>query len=145
MSGSADAVEAREAFGQEADEEGGGETDHVQVVAFDPLDERGAESLDRVRARAVLPFARRDVRSEIASRQGPERDTGDLVVKLLPAGGDEAEPRDDLVCRAGQRPEHLGSVLGAGSLAVDATGADDRGVDPEHRPVAGPVRNRAGL
>jgi hypothetical protein len=41
MAGLAEAVDAREAGGEEADEEGGGEADDVQVVALDALDEGG--------------------------------------------------------------------------------------------------------
>src|SRR5436190_14848253 len=97
MSRSADAVVAGEARGEEADQEGSREADHVQVVAFGALDERGAEALDRIRAGAVLPLAARDVGGDVARGHGAERHAGDLVLDLLPAGRDQTEPRDDLV------------------------------------------------
>ena len=53
---SAEAVDAREAVGEEADEQRGRQADDVQVVALDPLDEARAEPLDRIGARPSLPL-----------------------------------------------------------------------------------------
>ena len=53
---------------EDLQERGRREADDVQVVAFDPLDERGAAALDRVPARAPLPLAARP-----RTRRAPRR------------------------------------------------------------------------
>src|SRR5438874_2191765 len=68
----ADPVDAGEARREQLDERCGRETHDVQVVAVDAADEAGAAALDRVGARATLPFAARHVRGEVARRQRPE-------------------------------------------------------------------------
>src|SRR5205085_4969672 len=131
-----DAVRPCEALREEADQQRGRKTDHVQVVALDALDEARAQALDRVRARAALPLAARDIHRDVARGQRTEGDASDLVAKLLPARRDQTEPRDDLVRVAAERVEHLGRLFGAARLAVQATPADDGRVDPEHRAIA---------
>src|SRR6476660_10160937 len=97
---SADPVRACEAMGEQPDQEGCREADHVQVVALDALDQSGAEPLDRVRAGTVLPLAARHVCADVARVQRTERDRRDLVVELFPRGCEQAKARDDLVRRA---------------------------------------------
>ena len=53
-----EAVGAREALREEPDEQRGGQADDVEVVAFDPLDERRAAALDRVRRPPAPPTRR---------------------------------------------------------------------------------------
>ena len=48
---------AGEAVREQSHEQRGRQADDVQVVALDPLDEGGAEALDRVAAGAALPLA----------------------------------------------------------------------------------------
>src|SRR5262245_19772050 len=81
---SAVAVYARQAPGEEPDEQRRGEPDDVQVVALDPLDERGAEALDRVRPRPTLPLAARHVPLDVARAERPERHERRLPPALLP-------------------------------------------------------------
>src|SRR5438876_12149964 len=76
---SAEAVHAREALGEQAHQERAGKPDHVQVVAFDALDERGADALDRVRAGSALPLPCPYVRRDIARVERTEPDRSDLV------------------------------------------------------------------
>src|ERR1043165_4949769 len=66
------AVGSRAALREQIDENRRGEADHVQVVAFDPLHERGAETLDRVAAGAPAPLLACDVEAELPGRQRPE-------------------------------------------------------------------------
>ena len=79
-------VRPRKPLGEQADEQRAGQTDDVQVVALDPLDEAAAEPLDRVGAGAALPLAaarrRRRCRAASASRK---RDGGRVVLDDLPA------------------------------------------------------------
>src|SRR5207244_12699859 len=82
--GSAEAVRAREAFRQEADQQRDREADDVQVVALDRADERRTQALDRVGAGAALPLAARDVVAEITRRQRPEGHPGRRVLEHLP-------------------------------------------------------------
>src|SRR5262249_61401649 len=93
----ADPVQPGEPFGEQPDEQRGRESDDVQVVAVDPFDQTGAETLDRVGTRASLPLAGGDVRSDVAGGQRPEGDTGRLGVQFLPGGGEQAEAGNDLV------------------------------------------------
>ena len=83
---SAEAVDAGETLGEQPDEQRGREADDVQVVALDPLDERGAEALDRVGAGAALPLAgsRRSARGRAAS-SGRKVTRVDLVVRPPPS------------------------------------------------------------
>jgi hypothetical protein len=58
----AKAVDAGKALREQADQERCRQPDEVQVVAFDPLDERGAQALDRIAAGTLTthdPFVRR--------------------------------------------------------------------------------------
>src|SRR5215475_15151728 len=61
----AKAVGAREALREQIDEDRRREADHVQVIAFDPLHERGTDALDRVAACAPAPLLGRDVETEL--------------------------------------------------------------------------------
>ena len=58
---SAEAVRCPGTSRRAGGQEGGGQADDVQVVAFDALDERCAAALDRVAAGAALPLAAGDV------------------------------------------------------------------------------------
>src|SRR5262249_19004464 len=90
-------VDAREALRQKTHQRRRRKPPDVEVVALDPLDERGADALDRVRARAPLPLSRHDVRRDVAGVERPEGHARDGVLDRLPAGRDEAEPGDDVV------------------------------------------------
>src|SRR5262245_54156207 len=59
---------------EQPEEQRARETDDVEVVAFDPLDEAAAEPLDRVRAGPPLPLAARDVRRDRVLADGSEGD-----------------------------------------------------------------------
>src|SRR4029450_3510753 len=78
------AVGAGETLCEQVDEKGSRKADHVQVVTFDPLHERGTEALDRVAACALTPFLARDVEAELPRRQCAERHAGDRVPHLIP-------------------------------------------------------------
>ena len=89
------------------------QADDVEVVALDARDERGADALDGVAARAALPLAGRDVPVEQRGARRAEVDLGDLdrgVDELAVA--DEGDPADDLVGAAGQARDEL-ARLGA--------------------------------
>src|SRR5437868_3849863 len=101
------AVQPREALGEERDERRRGETDDVEVVALDALDERGAAPLNRVPAGAAFPLARRELPREVARAQGTEGDERRLRADLLPRRSAQAEAGDDLVRAAGEQLEHL--------------------------------------
>src|SRR5262245_64478153 len=64
---------------EQREEERPGESDDVQVVALDPLDEAAAEALDGVCARSTLPFAARQIRAQRLRREEPESDIGPIV------------------------------------------------------------------
>src|SRR5919108_3299169 len=132
---SADAVGAREAGREEADEERRREADDVQVVAFDALHEGGAAARDRVGARAVAPLARRDVAGHVAGREFTERDAGLLVLDDLPGRRHEAETRHDRVRPAAEAPEHGGRLLLRAGLPEDLAVQDDGRVHAEHGPL----------
>src|SRR5581483_7959252 len=121
------------------------QADHVEVVAVDPLDERGADALDRIGAGAALPLAGRDVGRDVARVERPEHDARDLVLDLLPGRGPQTQPGDDLVRLAAERVEHRRRILRPRRLAVDAAGADDGRVDAEHGPLPGPAGDRRRL
>src|SRR5439155_1232755 len=77
-------------------------------------------------------FAAREVAGEVPCVQRPERDTRHLSVHLLPGGGDQGQPRDDLVRLPGQALEHRLCVFLVLGLAVDAPAADHLRVAAEH-------------
>ena len=143
---SAEAVGAREALREDADEQRGRQADDVQVVALDPLDERGAAALDRVAAGASLPLAERQVRGEVARRQGPEGDAASSSCSTSSQPGVIRQRPETTTC---VRPASASSIsLGVGEvgrLAVRAPVEDDGGVDAEHGPVAGVLRHGARL
>ena len=95
--GLADAVDARKAFHEQTDEQRHRQPDDVQVVAFDPFDERRAPALDGVGARPPFPLAGRDIRGDVPPRQRPERDERRRRFDYLPVRAQEAEPGDDRV------------------------------------------------
>src|SRR5207247_10537459 len=142
---SAQAVGAREALREQADEDRRREADDVEVVALDPLHEGGATALDGLAAGAALPLAARDVRGQVARRQRPERDPRLVVCDRLPAPRDEREARDDLVRTAGKRLEHRPRFLRSRRLSVDPSVEHDLGVDAEDRTLAGLARYRSRL
>src|SRR5437870_4913441 len=126
---SADAVDAWEALREGAHEKGGRQADDVQVVAFDAGDECGAATLDRIGARAALPFAARDVRTEVAWGQRAEIDERRICVGGLPGRRDKAETGDDGVAPPGERFEHALGVARIAGLPVDTASEHDRRVD----------------
>src|SRR5919204_2171475 len=87
----AEAVGPREALRQEADEQGSRQSDDVQVIAVDALDQRRAEPLDRVAARARVPLSASDVVSDVARRHLTERHARDLTATLLPRARQQTE------------------------------------------------------
>src|SRR5580700_10098733 len=97
------AVDAGKMPCKEPDEQGTGQADDVQIVAVDPLDETGAETLDRVGAGSPLPLACCQIALDVGGAERAEGDGRRLGVQLLPVGGAEAETRDDLVCPAAER------------------------------------------
>src|SRR5688572_7075069 len=142
---SAEAVRAREALREEADEQRRRQADDVQVVALDLLDEGGAAALDRIPAGASLPLAVRQVVGELTRRELPEGDARGVVLDDLPARREQAEARDDDMRLACELLEHLLRLLGARGLAVDPAAERDRGVDAQHRTVACLRSDRARL
>ena len=117
----------------------------VQVVALDPLDERAAQPLDRIGARALAPLLGADVTGDVPGRQGPERDARRFAMELLPRRSPQTQPGDDLVGRPGERLEHSLGVRRIGRLAEDLTVAEHDRVDPEHRSLVGQTGERARL
>src|SRR5947209_12297305 len=91
------AVQPGEALGEERDQRRRRKPDDVEVIALDALDERRAASLNRVPAGASFPFARREIRREVARSQSAERDEGRLRAQLLPRVRAQAEAGDHLV------------------------------------------------
>src|SRR5262249_13793635 len=132
----AEAVHAGKVLGQEPDQQGARETDDVEVVAFDPLDERGAEPLDRVGTGAVAPLAASKVVRDVGVVERTEGDERRFGVELLPGSPPQAEPRDDLVLPARERLEHSASVLVVLGLPELLAATEDDGVDREHRAPA---------
>ena len=144
MAGLAEAVRAWEALRQEADEEGGWEADDVQVVAFDALDERRAEALDRIR-RPRGPPTRRCSRSGRGRAPSTRRNVTS-VVSLCSSSQrrrPQAEAGDDLVRPARQPLEHRLRRTRIRGLAERLTVDNDLGVDPEHRADSPPSTERA--
>src|SRR5437773_12420 len=83
--GSADPVGTGEARREQAHQQRRREADDVQVVALDSLDERGAATLDRVRARAVSPLAGAEIGADVARAERAERHPRDGVLDDLDA------------------------------------------------------------
>ncbi len=79
-------------LGQQPDEQRGGKTDDVQVVALDPAHEPRAAALDRIGACAALPFAGGQVVVDLPRGQRTELHTGRVVLEQLDARAEEAEP-----------------------------------------------------
>src|SRR5262245_42491554 len=120
-----------EPLGEKADEKSGGEPHDVQIVALDPLDEGGAGSLDRIAAGAPLPFAQREVGSDLAVGERAEDDRCRLVLDDLPLLGAETQARDDLVRLPRKGAEHRPRGRRVSGLAEDAAFEDDRRIDAE--------------
>src|SRR5947208_16853407 len=93
MAGLAKAVRSGEALREEADEAGGGEADDVEVVPFDPIDERRAEALNRVPARPTLPLPGRDVSRHVPRCPRTKADARHGVLDLPPTRNDVGEAR----------------------------------------------------
>src|SRR5262249_34969111 len=128
-------VRTREAAGEQIDKDRGREADHVQVVALDPLDERGPEALDRIAAGTIAPLLAHDVEAELPRGQRPERHAGDCVPHLFPRGSQQAKTRDDLVRAARQLLQHGLGLGRTPRLAVDASFEHDLCIDAENRLV----------
>jgi len=145
MAGLAKAVRSGEALREEADEAGGGEADDVEVVPFDPIDERRAEALNRVPARPTLTLPGRDVSRHVPRCQRTKADARHGVLDLLPPRSDEAEAGHHLVRLARKSLEHRRGRLRPGRLPVHLAAEHDGGVDAEHRPISRPLRDRTSL
>ena len=142
----AEAVRAREALGEQAHEQGAREADDVQVVAVDPLDEAGAEALDRVRAGAALPLARSRRTRRVARRRARGRSRASTSCStLLPRRASSRQRPETTSCVApAERVEHRRGLGGVRRLAETRAVADDRRVDAEHRAAAAsPATERA--
>ena len=126
-----------------ADEQRRRQADDVQVVAVDPLDEAGAEALDRV-ARPRGPPTRRPRRSVASSPRVSGRNVTSVVTVCSSshASRPQAEPRDDLVRPAGERREHRSRLGGVRRLAEHRAVEQHLGVDAEHGPPAAVDRAR---
>ena len=99
-----------------------GETDDVEVVAVDPLDEPPAEALDRVRAGSPLPLPARDVRLDDCSGESTRNVTSvSSCATTSSSAAEQADAGDDRVRAAGQLVEHVRRRRRVGGLAVDAT------------------------
>src|SRR5438477_6671932 len=131
----AEPVHTWETRGEKSDEKRAGQTDDIEEVAFDPLDETRTQALDRVPAGASLPLARADVMRQLARRQLAERHERRLGVKLLPGSGSQAKPGDDRVRPAPERLEHRLGLRFVRRLSEQLTLEQHLGVDPEHRAV----------
>ena len=115
-----------------------GKADDVEVVALDPLDEAGAEALDRVGAGALAPL--------LAARCSAAMSRGVSARKVTASSSRaRAPPRRASAGRGPRRPrasgpESVSSIRsaspGAGGLAEDPAADDDDRVDAEHRPLA---------
>src|SRR5262249_14905279 len=92
----AEAVHAPDTLWQQRDEQRLRQTDHVQVVPVDLLDQRRPEALDRVGAGAALPLPAGHVVGEVARVERSEGDARHLLVHLLPGRSDQREAGDDL-------------------------------------------------
>src|SRR5262245_5391213 len=121
---------------EQRNEERPWESDDVQVVALEPLDEAAAETLDGIRAGPPLPLATRDVRAHRLGRERPEGDIGALVGDDVLARAEEAEPRDDRVRPPAELLQHARGVGRVARLAVDPAVEDDRRVDAQRDPAA---------
>src|SRR3954452_7702001 len=106
LSNLAEPVDTWETRRQKSDEQRAGQADDVEEVAFDPVDETRAETLDRIAAGPSGPLARGHVVRELARRELAERHERRLRMELLPRDGPQAEPRDDGMRATGQRLEH---------------------------------------
>src|SRR5688572_27935623 len=96
---------------EERDEKRARQTDDVEVVAFDPLDETAAEALDRIRAGTALPLPAREIRLDELGRERPEGHSGPLVAHQLEGGAEQAQPRNDGVRATGEGRQHARGFL----------------------------------
>src|SRR5262252_4743976 len=139
----AEPVDTWESRREKTDEERPRQSDDVQEVALDPLDETRPETLDRVTARAPLPLPRCDVVTELARRELAERHERRLGVELLPGRGPQAEPGDDRVRPTRERLDHRLGLRLVRRLPEELAVEEHLGVDAEHGSLVG--RDGMGL
>jgi len=113
---------------EEGGDEGDGESNDVEVVAFDAGDPAGGAALDGVGAGFVQGLAGGDVGCDFFVREGKEFDGGDFGGYFSGLGGDDGDAGDDAVGAAGEKTQHAGGVGGVRGLAEDVVVEGDGGV-----------------
>jgi len=104
---------------KEGGDQGEGEADYIEVVAFDAGDPAGGAALDGVCSGFVHGLASGDVVGDLGVGEGEELYGGDFRGDFGAVGGDEGYAGDDAVGSAGEKAEHAGGVGGVFGFAED--------------------------
>jgi len=104
---------------EEGGDEGDGEADDVEVVAFDAGNPAGGAALDGVGSGLVHGLAGSDVGGDFLFGKCAEGYGCGFGADLGGGCGDEGDAGDDLMGAAGEETQHAGGVGGVGGLAED--------------------------
>ena len=109
---------------------GQGQTDDVEVAAFDAGNEAAGAALDGIGAGFVVGFAGGKVTVDVFSRKRGKMHQGgfDESDAFGVREADEGDSGDDGVREAGESFEHVASVVGGAGLAEDAAFECDFGI-----------------
>ena len=113
---------------EEGGDEGDGQANDVEVVAFDAGDPAGGEALDGVCAGLVHGLAGGDIGGDVGVGEGEEADGGDFGGDFGAGGGDDGDAGDDVMGAAGEKTEHAGGIGGVFGLGEDVVVEGDGGV-----------------
>ena len=119
---------ARRAGSEEGGDEGDGQTDDIEVAAFDAGNPTGGAALDGVGAGLVHGLAGGDVGVDLFVREGEELDGGDFGGDFGGGCGDQGDAGENAMGASGEQAEHPGGVGGAFWLAEDVVVESDGGV-----------------
>jgi hypothetical protein len=125
------ASQLRFAFREVAIDERDGQTDHVEIAAFNFGNEFGRKALDGVGAGFVHGLAAVDVAVDFSGGHGGEPDGRGGPIDDQAAVAHETDAGEDLVAAVGEAVQHAAGVRGIGGFAEHGFVDDDGGVSTE--------------
>src|ERR1035437_4295566 len=127
---------------EEGGDQGQGQADYVEVVAFDAGDPAGGAALDGVGSCFVHGLAGGDVGGDLFVGEGEEFDGGDFGGYFGGLGSDDGDAGDDAMGAAGEQAQHGGGVALVFGFGEDVVVEGYGGVGAEDGQAA---RLRLGL
>jgi hypothetical protein len=120
---------------------------HVEITAFNAVDELGCEALDRIRAGFIHRFAAGDIIFNFAVIESDKMNPRRFAVDNLASGMSQADPGNYRVLAPRKRAQHGRGFASIGWFFKDLVSYNDHRIRPQHDLVCafpGGVGFRAG-